>query len=70
MSLERNSTSLSRALELSWPPDSGKCEEVMPAIEGVEEFSEGTDKSKKSKIPKKPKKKKKSKIPKMKKKTE
>ena len=23
MSLERNSTSLSRALELSWPPDSG-----------------------------------------------
>ncbi len=50
--------------------DSGKCEEVMPAIEGVEEVSEGTEKSKKSKIPKKPKKEKKSKIPKMKKKTE
>ena len=44
--------------------DSGKCEEVMPAIEGVEEVSEGT---KKSKIPKKPKKEKKSKIPKFKK---
>jgi len=38
--------------------DSGKCEEVMPALEGVEEISEGTEKSKK---------KKKSKIPKMKK---
>ena len=50
--------------------DSGKCEEVMPALEGVEEISEGTEKSK-SKIPKKPKKeKKKSKIPKMKKTTE
>ena len=47
--------------------DSGKCEEVMPALEGVEEVSEGT---KKSKIPKKPKKEKKSKIPKMKKTTE
>ena len=48
--------------------DSGKCEEVMPALEGVEEISEGTEKSK---IPKKPKKeKKKSKIPKMKKTTE
>ena len=46
--------------------DSGKCEEVMPAFESVEEVSEGT---KKSKIPKKNKKKK-SKIPKMKKKTE
>ena len=33
--------------------DSGKCEEVMPALEGVEEISEGTEKSK-SKIPKKP----------------
>ena len=41
--------------------DSGKCEEVMPALEGVEEISEGTEKSKK---------KKKSKIPKMKKTTE
>ena len=49
--------------------DSGKCEEVMPALEGVEEISEGTEKSK-SKIPKKPKKEKKSKIPKMKKTTE
>ena len=48
--------------------DSGKCEEVMPALEGVEDISEGTEKSK---IPKKPKKeKKKSKIPKMKKTTE
>ena len=49
--------------------DSGKCEEVMPAFEGVEEVSEGTGKSK---IPKKPKipKKKKSKISKMKKNTE
>jgi len=46
--------------------DSGKCEEVMPALE---EVSEGTEKSKKSKIPKKEKKKK-SKIPKMKKTTE
>ena len=41
--------------------DSGKCEEVMPALEGVEDISEGTEKSKK---------KKKSKIPKMKKTTE
>ena len=49
--------------------DSGKCEEVMPALEGVEEISEGTEKSK-SKIPKKQKKEKKSKIPKMKKTTE
>ena len=47
--------------------DSGKCEEVMPAFESVEEVSEGT---KKSKIPKKPKKEKKSKIPKMKKTTD
>jgi len=46
--------------------DSGKCEEIMPALEDVEEVSEGT---KKSKIPKM-KKEKKSKIPKMKKKTE
>ena len=51
--------------------DSGKCEEVMPALEeGGEGVSEGTDKPKKSKIPKKPKKEKKSKIPKMKKTTE
>jgi len=41
--------------------DSGKCEEVMPALEGVEDISEGTEKSKKEK---------KSKIPKMKKTTE
>ena len=50
--------------------DSGKCEEVMPALEeGSEEVSGGKEKSKKSKIPKKPKlkKEKKSKIPKMKK---
>ena len=46
--------------------DTEKCEEVMPAIESVEEVSEGT---KKSKIPK-IKKEKKSKIPKMKKTTE
>ena len=48
--------------------DSGKCEEVMPALEGVEEISEGTEKSKITKKPKKEKKK--SKIPKMKKTTE
>ena len=49
--------------------DSEKCEEVMSALEGIEEeeVTEGTEKSKKSKIPKKPKKEKKSKIPKMKK---
>ena len=52
--------------------DSGKCEEVMSALEGIEEeeVTEGTEKSKKSKIPKKPKKEKKSKIPKMKKTTD
>jgi len=32
--------------------DSGKCEEVMPALEGVEEIPKKTKKEKKSKIPK------------------